>query len=164
MAIPFLSNKKTGAEKSAQATLGQAQGLINLLSNPNDPKFQELLAQENQSVRQGYLQNIRDLIEGNRRQALLGRQQYFDPERRDESVFSAVNQAGQQAQQQARSNVIDNLNNQIARLQGQFSGQMNLAQTSDKRNDQMRQSIMALLGGGLEAGKMFYNRGKNDFR
>ncbi|MFV1152042.1 hypothetical protein QMK98_30390, partial [Klebsiella pneumoniae] len=99
--------------------------------------------------------NIRDLIEGNRRQALLGRQQYFDPERRDESVFSAVNQAGQQAQQQARSNVIDNLNNQIARLQGQFSGQMNLAQASDKRNDQMRQSIMALLGGGMQAGKMF---------
>lgn len=155
MAIPFLSNKKSGAEKSAMETLGKTQGLINLLSNPNDPQFQQLLSQENQSVRQGYLRNIRDLIEGNRRQALMGRQQYFDPERRDESVFSAVNQAGQQAQNQARSNVIDNLNNQIAKLQGQFTGQMNLAQASDQRNNQMRQSIMALLSGGLQAGKMF---------
>ena len=80
MAIPFLSNKKSGAEKSAMETLGKTQGLINLLSNPNDPQFQQLLSQENQSVRQGYLRNIRDLIEGNRRQALMGRQQYFDPE------------------------------------------------------------------------------------
>ena len=32
---------------------------------------------------------------------------------------------------------------------------MNLAQASDQRNNQMRQSIMALLSGGLQAGKMF---------
>lgn len=150
----LFSNKKSGAEASAGEDLGKAQGLIDLLSNPNDPRYQTLLQQEASGVRRGYLQNIRDLVEENRRQALLGRQQFFDPERRDENIFAAVNRAGQQAQSQARSNVIDNLNNQIARLQNQSQARLNMAQLADQRNNQRRQTILALLGAGIQGAKM----------
>lgn len=159
MAFGFLGNllstKRTPQENQAQSLLDQASDYTNLSMNPNDPRYQAMLSTQTQNLRQQYTRNLRDIIEANRRQALMGRQQIFDPERRDESAFSALNQAGQQAQVQANQNVIDSLNNAIARLQGQAAGYTGLAGLQNQRNEQRRQAILGLLGTGVQAGKLF---------
>lgn len=146
----FQKTKKTPQERAAEGSMAQAQDLINLSMNPNDPRFKTMLENESFGIRQGFLQQLRDTIEANRRQALMGRQQFFDPERRDESMFSAVNQAGQQAQIQARSNVLNNINNTIQKLQNQSTGYGNLAKFEADRRNQKRQTM---LGGLSAAGK-----------
>jgi len=153
----FFSTKKTAPEYAAQDAMSRANDLINLSMNPNDPRYQAMVNQQSQGIRQGFLQNLRDITEANRRQALMGRQQFFDPERRDENMFSAVNQAGQQAQIQARQNVLDNINGAIQRLQGQQNGYYNLAGLQNSRNNQARQSMLALLGAGTQLGSSYMN-------
>jgi len=155
MALPLFSTKKSGAEKTSQALLNQANDLTNLMLNPNDPRFKNMLQAETQNVRGGYLQNLRDMIEANRRQALMGRQQIFDPERRDEGMFSAVNKAGMQAQQEARGNLLNRINQSISQLQNQSQANLGLAGMANQRNDQQRQSILALLNSGVKAGGLF---------
>lgn len=155
MALPLsmlFSTKKTPQEGVAEAALGQSQDLINLSMNPNDPRYKAMIDSQSQGIRQGFLQNLRDAVEANRRQALMGRQQFFDPERRDENMFAAVNRAGQESQNQARSGVINNINGAIQRLQGQNAGYLNLASLQNTRNNQARQSMLALLSAGTQLG------------
>lgn len=150
--LNIFSTKKASQEYDAQNALGQANDLINLSMNPNDPRYQAMVNNQSQGIRQGFLQQLRDTVEANRRQALMGRQQFFDPERRDETMFSAVNKAGQQAQIQARGDVLNNINGAIQRLQGQSSGYLGLADRQNARNEQNRQAMLAMLGAGAQLG------------
>lgn len=152
------SGKKTPQERAAEAAMGQAQDLINLSLSPDDPRFKAMVEAESQGVRGGFLQNLRDMIEGNRRQALMGRQQFFDPERRDQTMFSAVDKAGRDAQLHARSNVLERINGAIQRLQGQQSGYMKLADMEAGRRDQKRQAILGGLSAGGQGMNSYFNR------
>lgn len=155
MGLPLFSTKKPAQEYIAQGALDKANNLIDLSMNPNDPRFKEMVNSQSQGIRQGFLQNLRDMIEANRRQALMGRQQIFDPERRDEGMFAAVNRAGQESQNQARGNVLDSINGAIQRLQGQSTQFQGLAGLQNTRNEQQRQAILGLLNTGVKGAGLF---------
>jgi hypothetical protein len=155
----FQKTKKTPQEREAEALAAQARDYTNLMMNPDDPRYKAMVTQEQQGLKQNYLGNLRDVIEANRRQAIMGRQQFFDPERRDESMFSGVLDAQNQAQNQAGLNVLQRLQQSISGLQGQQSTMLGLADLEAKRREQRRQ---AMLGGlsGLSAGINAYNAPK----
>lgn len=140
------AGKKTPQEREAERLAAMSQDYNNMLMNPNDPRYKAMLEAETQGLRGGFLQNLRDMVEANRRQAIMGRQQFFDPERRDESMFSAVNRTGQQAQLQARGNVLDRINQAIQNLQGQQSTAMGLAGLEGARRGAKQQAVLAGLG------------------
>lgn len=155
MGLPLFSTKRTAQERTAQDNLNQANDLINLSMNPNDPRYQAMVANQSQGLRAGFLQNLRDIIEGNRRQALMGRQQYFDPERRDENAFAGLNQATQNANIQANQNVLDSINSAVQRLQGQSQSYLGLAGLQNQRNQQQREAILGLINTGVKAAPLF---------
>lgn len=148
----------TPGEREAQRLSNLAGSYNEMLMNPDDPRFKSMVNAESQGIRRGFLQNLRDLIEANRRQALMGRQQFFDPERRDESMFSAVNKAGQEARSQARGNVLDRINQAIQNIQNQRQGALQDAFMQQSRRGQQTQAVLGGLGalnsiGGLFGGK-----------
>ena len=156
MAYNRAKRLKTPQEREAERLAGLTSQYNEMLMNPNDPRFKEMVESESQGIRGGFLQNLRDAIEANRRQAIMGRQQIFDPERRDENIFSQVDKSGRTAQLQARSNVIDRINQAIKNLQAQQSTYTNLAQLERDRRGQKTQAIL----GGLGAiNKSFQNMG-----
>jgi hypothetical protein len=148
----FVKQKKSQAERELEANLAQARDLANLLLNPNDPRYKTMLDTERENIRTGYLAPLRDLVEANRRQALLGRQQIFDPERRDESMFTGFNKAAQQASQEANQSVLDRIKQSISGLQGTNVGYQSLATMQNDRNAQKRQNILAALSAGSKLG------------
>lgn len=153
-----MAGKTTAGQRGLQSTVNNLEDLRNLAMNPNDPRYQSMLDYETKSTTQGlrnsFLQNLNDAIEANRRQAVLGRQQLFDPERQDESIFNLTNQANQQAQLQgasmARQNVLNRLNSAIQNLQSQQQAYSSLA---DMQNAQKQQKMNAVLGGVSALGK-----------
>jgi hypothetical protein len=135
------AGKKTPAEKIMQSTLGEQNRLYNLLTDPNNPEYQAMLESETNNVRGGFLQQLRDLVEQNRRQALMGRQEIFDPERRDESMFTVVNRTGKEAQTQAKSNLLDRINRAMNALNVRQQGLLGLANLQQGRNKQKTDAI-----------------------
>jgi len=153
----FMKNKKSGAERQMEADAAQARDYINLSMNPDDPRYKAMVAQETQGLNQEYLRGLRDLVEVNRRQALMGRAQFFDPERQDESQFSGILQARNDAQNQAGTNVLNRLNTAIGNLRGQQSSNLALAGLQGGRQDDKKQRYLAGLSG-LSAGINAFNQ------
>lgn len=141
------AGKMTPQEREAQRLGGMAQDYLELSMNPNDPRFKAMVEAESGGIRSGFLQQVRDLVEANRRQAVMGRTQFFDPERRDANAFSAINKAGQQAQLQARGSVFDRINNAINSLHSQQQNQLQMAGLESTRRQAQTQAIL----GGLDA-------------
>jgi len=152
----FMKNKKSAAERDAEADAAQARDYINLSMNPNDPRYKAMVEQETQGLNQQYLRGLRDLVEANRRQALMGRQQIFDPERQDESQFSGILQARNEAQNQAGANVLNRLNAAIGNLRGQQQSNLALAGLQTARNQAKNQKYLAGLSG-LSSGINAFN-------
>lgn len=154
-----MAGKTTAGERGLGNTIASLEDLRNLSMNPNDPRYKAMLEQETGNLRTSFLQQLNDVIEANRRQALLGRQEFFDPERRDESMFNAVSKAGREAQTQGRQNVLQRLNNAIQNLQVQQQGYGALADIQNARKQQRTNAITGGLGAlgqaGTSLGKMF---------
>jgi hypothetical protein len=144
----FQKTKKSPQERMMESNLTQATDLSNLMMNPNDPRYKSLVENESQGIQQNFLSTLRDLIEANRRQALMGRQQIFDPERRDESMFSAITKGKQQAHQQANDNVLNRIRQSIMGLYSAQGGLGKLADIENQRRAGRRQDVL----GGLSAG------------
>lgn len=144
----FLQSNNTAPERQLQGNMNQIGNLSNLMTNPDDPRYKAMLGAETQGIQQNFLSSLRDLVETNRRQALMGRQQIFDPERRDESMFSGIVQAKQQAQQQANQNVLQRINASIQGLNSSSAGLGALAKMQNTRNNNRRQTQLAALGAG----------------
>lgn len=56
-----------------------------------------------------YLQNIEDLLRRSRREQLMGRRGFFDPERMDEQLYGAAIKQQQAAQERARQDAINRM-------------------------------------------------------
>lgn len=146
------------AERDAAASISQMQDYNRMLLNPNDPRYKALVEAETESVRGGFLQNLRDLIEANRRQAVMGRQEIFDPERRDESMFRGLLDASRQAQIQGRSNATNRIVQALQGLQNIQQSQLGLASLQQARQNQKNQAILGGLSG-IGQGISSYSRG-----
>lgn len=110
----------TTAEQEQAQALSNAQRLLKSYLNPNDVITRNLAANEGQLIRQDYTRALSDLIRADRRQRLLGRQSFFNPERRDESISKFVTMQAQRAEPAARNAALD-------RILGAAQGQSNMA-------------------------------------
>jgi ferric-dicitrate binding protein FerR (iron transport regulator) len=100
------------------------------------------------------------MVEANRRQASLGRTQFFDPERRDETMFSAITKGKWKADHQANTNVLNRINMAVNNLRGNSTAMLPLANMEAERREQRRQQILAgLSAGGKAASSMIGGMG-----
>lgn len=152
-------NNKTPQERASEGYINQANDYTNLSMNPNDPRYKAMVNVEKQGIQNDFLSTLRDMIEANRRQASLGRTQFFDPERRDETMFSAITRGKQQADHQANSNVLNRINMAIANLRGNSNSMLGLANLEADRRNQKRQTNLA----GLAAGGRLLGPAMNSF-
>ena len=144
----FQKINKTPQERAAEGYLNQSNDYINMSMNPADPRYKAMVDVEKQGIHNDFLTSLRDMIEANRRQRTLGRTEIFDPERRDESMFSAITKNKQQADGQANSNVLNRINMAIGNLRGNSNAMLGLAEMEGNRREQKRQRNLA----GLSAG------------
>lgn len=149
----FQKNNKTPGERASEGYLNQANDYTNLSMNPGDPRYKAMVDNEKQGIQNDFLSTLRDMVEANRRQASMGRTQFFDPERRDETMFSAITKGKQQADQQANSNVLNRINMAINNLRGNSVAMGGIAKMEVDRRGQKRQQNLA----GLSAGGKLMN-------
>jgi hypothetical protein len=142
----FQKINKTPQERAAEGYLNQSNDYINMSMNPDDPRYKAMVGVEKQGIQNDFLSSLRDMIEANRRQRTLGRTEIFDPERKDESMFSAITKNKQQADQQANVNVLNRINASIANLRGNSNAMLGIAEMEQGRRDQKRQRNLAGLG------------------
>lgn len=147
-------NKPSAAERQMAQRQADIDELSRALQDPNHPYNKYLQDQESQLMRNDQQTYLRDLINANQRQAIMGRQTLFDPERQDEALNRYVTRGAQRIAPQARLNA----NNRILRAIQQTSGSMaglnslatmqnNLNQNNSKRRSDAFSAISDLFKG-----------------
>lgn len=135
-------NKPTDAERALQARQSQITGLTNSL-NPDDPYNKYLVDQNANLQRMDMQRYLRDLMNANQRAALMGRQQIFDPERRDEAFSRYVTAGSQQIEPRARQNAQSQILTAINAANSGMGGLSTLASLQQNREDQNRQRFFS---------------------
>ena len=97
----FLDKPKV--PKAAKAAIGTAQGITEQLLDPNDPRFQALVGEEEGRIRQEFAEAIGQYMRSRQHYGTRG---FYtvNPERRDESVAHAFTQMNAEARDRARAN------------------------------------------------------------
>lgn len=139
MALNFLSTvlpiagtalQLFGGQKNIQERQQPTQAEQSILSaqrallNPDSPEFQALQRQERQLINNDFARSLTDLERRNRLAASMGRTQFLDPERRDESINRLISQQMPNAQNTAFLNAVRKLQAGGTMQQGLISPQM----------------------------------------
>jgi hypothetical protein len=107
----FEAPRATQAEQQQLQTLSNINRLLQAVTDPEDVIMRNLRAGQEKLIRQEAARSLQDVIRANRRARLMGRQQFFDPERRDEAISRYTTQvaqaAGPQAEQAAVGRIMD---------------------------------------------------------
>lgn len=143
----FSGNKPGAAERQMMQRQSNIDELTRALEDPNHPYNKYLVEQESQLARGDMQTYLRDLMNANRRAALLGRQTAFDPERRDEAFNQYVTRGSQKIAPTARLNANNRIMQSIKNLNGSMGGLNNLATLQGNRSSQRRKDMAAGFSG-----------------
>lgn len=153
-------NKPSAAEREIAQRQSNIDELTRALQDPNHPYNKYLQEQEAQLMRDDQQTYLRDLVNANQRQAIMGRQTLFDPERRDEALNKYVTRGAQQIAPQSRLNANNRILQAIQQTSGSMGGLQSLATMQGNRATQNRQMTSQGLSG---IGKVFDAiRGQNN--
>lgn len=137
--------RATGAEKAQLQALSNQQRLLQTLTNPNDVILRNLTAQNSKLLNIDTQNELSNLISANRRQRLLGRQSFFNPEREDESINQFMNRRAQEVGPLARSTslsqIIQAINGQSG-LASNFGGLIPNQQAARDYNNSRTQDAL----------------------
>ena len=112
----------TAAERAQSQALADRDRLLKAMLNPNDNIMKNVTAGENQALNASTQQQLSNLLSANRKQQLMGRQTYFNPERQDESISTFLTNASDSNANTARSNALNRILGAANGYQGQASG------------------------------------------
>lgn len=142
------------ASKQSSAALNEAIKLAKASADPNSAAFKNLVALEEQNLREAAVTQIQEYLKQNQRNiARGGISGIVNPERRDEAVMQGLARAFQGAKQTARDSARSTLMGAAGTLTGAGSGlqpiantQLSINQSNDKRRADLGQAIGAGLG------------------
>lgn len=125
----------TGTNLAPQQSIASEMGnLANASYNPNNPTYQAIYNNENQSAKQDLSSAIAEMSNQNRKLSMLGRTPLFSPERGGEQMFRQTIQGYQGAQDQARQRARQIIGAGQGALNMNFQNQNNLAQQTTQNN------------------------------
>jgi hypothetical protein len=140
-----------GGNKAGPPPMSEAErysiSLLKALGQPNNSYVKSMEDAEFKNLREGVLSDINEKVLADRREGLMGRSPvFFDPERRDENIYSQITRGTPALQQMARSNAVSRILS--------AAGVGNFAGAQDKRissglNAQAAQKEASLSQGGL---------------
>lgn len=135
-------NKPSAAERDIMQRQSNIDELTRALQDPNHPYNKYLQDQEAQLMRNDQQSYLRDLVNANQRQVIMGRQTLFDPERQDEALNKYVTRGAQQIAPQARLNANNRILQAIQQTSGSMGGLQSLAtmQNNQIQNNSKRRS------------------------
>ncbi len=125
----------TGTNLAPQRSIADEMGnLANASYNPNNPTYQAIYNNENQSAKQDLSSAIAEMSNQNRKLSMLGRTPLFSPERGGEQMFRQTIQGYQTAQDTARARARQIIGAGQGALNMNFQNQNNLAQQQTQNN------------------------------
>jgi hypothetical protein len=121
--------------------------LLKALGQPNNSYVKSMEDAEFRDLREGVLSDINEKVLADRREGLMGRSPvFFDPERRDENIYSQVTRGTPALQQMAKQNAINRI--LTAAGVGNFAGAQD-KRISSGLNAQAAQKESLLSQGGM---------------
>lgn len=153
----FSKPKQTAAETGQAQSVANQNRLIQALLNPDDPVFKNINAQEQATIRGNASMLLEDLIRSDRRQQLLGRQSFFNPERRDETINQYMTNVNSAAQGQGRNNAIDRILSAIKGYSGVSDQYGNMIPAQMARQGQNAARLPTALGAASDFGNSVYS-------
>lgn len=156
-AIPFLlkagPSVKAGFKgidtKAQKQVAGQMADITNALYNPENPIYQRLNKENQETGRQNVASTIAEVVRQNRKQLSMGRTPLLDQERGGESVFRNLIKGNQDAASQARENSLGQLiaaHRGLGTLYDAYGG----LGTRGLLNDQMKVGAYSTIGDTLQ--------------
>lgn len=141
------------ASKASSKALAEAIAMAKASADPNSKQFKNLVALEEQSLREAAVRQITDYLKQNQRNVARGGiSGIVNPERRDEAVMQSLARAFQGAQQIARDSARQTLTNAAGVLTGAGQGLYAPAviqNTIADQNINRRASLGQAIGEGL---------------
>lgn len=131
----------TQAENAQLQAMANRERLMKAMLDPNDVVMKNITAGENQALNASTQQQLSNLLAMNRKQQLMGRQTYFNPERQDEAISTFLSdQAGNNANV-ARSNALKRImeaaggySTNASNYGGMVANQQNAQNINNNRN------------------------------
>lgn len=141
------------ASKASSAALKEAIALAKASANPNSKAFKNLVALEEQNLREAAVRQITEYLKQNQRNVARGGiSGIVNPERRDEAVMQGLARAFQGAKQTARDSARSTLTNAAGALTGAGQGLYApsvIQNTIADQNINRRASLGQAIGEGL---------------
>jgi hypothetical protein len=149
----FGSKGEPEASKQSSKALNEAIAMAKASADPNSAQFKNLVALEEQSLREAAVRQITDYLKQNQRNVARGGiSGIVNPERRDEAVMQSLARAFQGAQMTARDSARQTLTNAAGALTGAGSSMQpiaNIQNTIADQNINRRASLGQAIGDGL---------------
>lgn len=97
------------AEGQQNQALSNQTALLQALTDPNNTIYKNLVAGQQQQLNGQTQQGLQSLLEMNRKAQLMGRGQFFNPERQDEAVSQYLGNQATSNATNARSNALNQI-------------------------------------------------------
>ncbi len=152
--------RQTQAEVAQLQAMANRDRLLKAMLNPDDPIMKNLAAGENQQLNSSTQQALSNLLSANRKQQLMGRQTYFNPERQDEAISTFLSdQAGINANT-ARSNALKRImdaSNGYSNSASNYGGMVQNQQNAQNINNAKRSIMFGIGANALQPGGSLSN-------
>lgn len=147
-------NDPPAGSEELMAGSRRAREISDMLANPNDPRFLQLVDQEEGRIRGDFAQALKELRIANQRATARGGAPMLNPERRDEAIAMASARGLEQARTRARENARAYLQaaagaNQMS--MGGFANAANINGTVDALGRMNRSNALQTIFGGVHA-------------
>lgn len=143
--------QQTPADIAQLQALANRERLIKAITDPNDVLLKNITAGEQQALNASTQQQLSNLLAANRKAQLLGRQTYFNPERKDESISKFLSDAATTNANTARSNALERIMEAAGGYTGQASGYGGIAPRQQAMQTTNRAIPSTLFGAGADA-------------
>jgi hypothetical protein len=150
----FKDNDEPAGSAELRAGAGRAKEISDILSSPNDPRFLQMVDQEEGRIRGDFAEAMKNLRVSNQRAMARGGAPMLNPERRDEAIAQASARGLEEARSRARDNARAYLTaaaqaNQMS--MGGFAQSASIDGTMDALGRMNRSNALQTIFGGVNA-------------
>lgn len=151
--------QQTPAEIAQAQGMANQQRLLQALLNPNDPIYKNVVAGQNQQLQNATQSAISNFLEANRKNQLMGRTSYLNPERQDETINRIMMNATDANANTARSNALNQIITAANGYGQNASGYGGMVKNQQAAQSTNRAALPTTLGGAADILKQFQSGG-----
>lgn len=152
--------QQTAAEKAQLQSMANRDRLLQAYLNPTDNITKNLTAQETSGMRDEFQRALSNLLSANRKQQLMGRQTYFNPERQDEAISQFLTRGSDLIANTARSNALKRILDAAGGYRdsaSSYGGMIPNQQNAQSINANRKPALFGALGDALGSGGSLSN-------